>query len=130
MPIYFYVHDPGWFHAEFLPALTSSRRRKSFVPCLPLCRTLLPSVERFSEYYHLGAEVPLLCRLSSDMEFDKDLWRLLVGELLIFGAVAIPEMSQAPQTLCHLASAGAGVLDPLQRADFEPMQQAHLGTRD
>src|SRR5205085_12573650 len=130
MPIYFYVHDSRWFHDDFVPALTLCRRRRSFLPCLSLCRSLIPNAQSFVERYHIGGDVPLLCRLDASTGYDRDLWRLLVGELLIFGALEMPEIWQAPEMLCHLTGPRPVHLDSLMRADFGPMQQAHLGARD
>jgi hypothetical protein len=129
MPSYFYVHDHHWFHDEFLPALTASLRRRSFAPCLPLCQPLIRTAENYSAQYHV-ADPPLVCRLNTGVGYDKDLWRLLIGELLIFGAVAMPEIAQAQQTLCCLASPRAWSSDLPAREDFCPMQLAHLGTRE
>jgi len=110
--------------------MTRCRLQQSFAPCIPLCQSLAPAAVRFHERYHLGNDRPLLCRLHEPTTFSPVVWRLLVGEMIIFGAADIPELLQAPELLCHLTSESPCSFDPLRRAEFAPIQQAHLGTRD
>lgn len=129
MPIYFYVHDRCWFQDEFLRSMAECRRLKSFRPCLALCRSMTTTAEDYWRRFHIGEDVPLVCQVDAGTRYDASLWELLVGELIVVGAREMPEIAQAPETLCCLAS-GDRALDPLLRERYEPMQQVHLGTRD
>lgn len=124
--IYFHIHDARWFHDDFVPALTNCRQRRSFVPCQKLCHYLSTTARDYCERFHVG-EQPLITRIDG-LPYAPDLWRLLVGELLVFGALDLPEFEQAPELLCRLAGAELGE-HPL-RAQFGSMRQAHYGARD
>jgi hypothetical protein len=91
------------------------------VPCRPLCQALAPAALSFTERYHTGPEDSLLVQLAdSPRPFDRDLWRLLVGEVLLFGAAAVPEFQTAPDTLACLLAPGQ---------EPAPIHQAHFGSR-
>jgi hypothetical protein len=130
MSTYFLLHDAEFFHRQARPALAACWRQRSFAPCRSLWAVLLPAAAAFAERYHTGAEEPLLARVESGLPFDRDVWRLLVGEVLLYAAKEIPEIETAPDTLaCLLAPAiyneGSHV-----SARFAPIQQAHYGVRD
>jgi hypothetical protein len=121
MPLYFLVHDAAPFHQAVRPALSQAWRCRSFEPCRPLCQALAPAALSFAELYHTGPEESLLAQLArSPRPFDRDLWRLLVGEVLLFGAVAVPEFQTAPETLAWLLAPGQ---------EASPIHQAHFGSR-
>src|SRR5262245_53263618 len=111
MPLYFYVHDADLFSRRIRPALTECWRQRSFEPGRDLAAELLGSVS-------LAHEETLLARIVRGVTFDRDLWRLLVGEVLLFAAVEVPELPTAPETLALLTGAG-----PL-------IAQAHFGSQD
>jgi hypothetical protein len=121
MPLYFLVHDAAPFHQAVRPPLSQAWRCRSFVPCRPLCQALAPAALSFAERYHTGPEDSLLVQLAhSPRPFDRDLWRLLVGEVLLFGAAAVPEFQTAPETLAWLLAPGQ---------ETAPIHQAHFGSR-
>jgi hypothetical protein len=121
MPLYFLVHDAAPFHQAIRPALSQAWRCRSFETCRPLCQSLAPAALSFAERYHTGPEESLLVQLAdSPRLFDRDLWRLLVGEVLLFGAAAVPEFQTAPDTLAWFLAPGE---------QTAPIRQAHFGSR-
>jgi hypothetical protein len=117
MPLYFYLHDAARFDGVLRPALTASWRQRSFEPCRSLCAILKPEAEAFAQRYHTGADESLLAQVVRGLSFDRDLWRLLVGEALLYAAVDVPEFQAAPGTLSVLLAS-------------EEIRQAHFGTHD
>jgi hypothetical protein len=132
MSLYFLLLDAGPFHAEMVPALAAAWRQGSFAPARTLCARLLPAARVFAERYHLGPEEPLLAGVAAGgaTPFDRDLWRLLAGEALLYAAAEIPEPPAAPAALACLLAPEAFRRWPLPRAEFAPIQQAHHGSRD
>ncbi len=121
MPLYFLLHDAVRFSDSVRPPLTEAWRRRSFEPCRLLCESLAPAALAFAERYHTGHDDPLLAQLlRGPMPFDRDLWRLLVGEVLLYGAAVVPEFQTAPDTLAWLLASGQ---------EAAPIQQAHFGSR-
>jgi hypothetical protein len=131
MAHYFFVLEGKWFEEEVRPALGACRRQRSFAPALRLCATLRPAAEAFTRRYHT-AEL-FLMTLGPGIPFDRDLWRLLVGEVLLVGAVAIPEFQTCEDTLCCLLAPEvyrAGDWTSRPRAQLPTIVQAHRGSRD
>jgi hypothetical protein len=122
MPLYFLLHDAARFHQEIRPALSATWRRRGFEPARPLCAALAPAAVAFAERYHTGNDESLLSRVAGGaaVPFDRDVWRLLVGEVLLYGAASVPELLTAPDTLAHLLAAGDD--------DAAPIRQAHRGS--
>ena len=122
MPLYFLLHDAERFHRR--SALPLPRRgARSFEPCRPLCAALAPAAVAFAERYHTGHDEPLLAGVARGaVPFDRDFWRLLVGEVLLYGAASVPEILTAPDTLSRLLAAGEDEAAPIRRA--------HFGTHD
>ena len=117
MPLYFLLHDAAQFHEEIRPALTETWRRRSFEPCRSLCSALAPAAVAFAERYHTGHDEPLLARIArSSVPFDRDFWRFLVGEMLLYGAASVPEIITAPDTLLRLLAAGEDETTPIRQA--------------
>jgi hypothetical protein len=122
MPLYFLLHDAAHFRQAIRPALAEAWRRRSLEPCRPLCAALTPAAAAFAERYHTGHDEPLLARIACGaVPFDRDFWRLLAGEVLLYGAASVPDVLTAPDTLGRL-------LAP-EQAD-SPIRQAHFGARD
>src|SRR5262249_9154877 len=122
MPLYILLHDAGPFHQMIRPALAGAWRRRSFEPCRPLCAALTPTALTFAERYHTGRDEPLLAQVAREVvPFDRDFWRLLAGEVLLYGAASVPELLTAPDTLGHLLAPGQ---------EDSPIRQAHFGARD
>jgi hypothetical protein len=129
MPLYFLLHDAAGFHQTIRPPLAEAWRRRSFEPARALCAALAPAAGAYADRYHTGHDEPLLARVARDgVPFDRDFWRLLVGEVLLYSAVAAPEILTAPDTLTRLLAPGQD--DLASRAESAPIRQAHLGARD
>ena len=130
MPLYFLIHDAAAFHDQVEPALAAAWQQRSFAPCLRLCSALLPAVRSFAERYHTDPDGSLLDQAAHGLPFDRDCWRLLVSEVLLYGAVDIPELEIAPDTLLCLLAPDRVTRDLVPREQFVPIQQAHYGSRD
>jgi hypothetical protein len=129
MPLYFLLHDAAHFHETIRPPLGEAWRRRSFEPARSLCAALAPAATAFAERYHTGHEEPLLTATArGGILFNRDVWRLLVGEVLLYGAASVPEVLTAPDTLCRLLAPGAN--DAAPRTDSTPIRQAHFGSHD
>src|SRR3954463_7212702 len=102
MPLYFLIHDAAVFHDQVKPALAAAWRQRSFAPCQRLCTVLLPSLQTFAERYHTATGDSLLEQAARGLPFDRDYWRLLVAEVLLYAALDIPEFEIAPDTLLCL----------------------------
>jgi hypothetical protein len=130
MPLYFLVHDARRFHEDIAPALAASGRQRSFRPCQALCRALAPEAAAFQARYFAGTAEPLLGQVARGLPFDRDFWRLLVGEVLLYAAVEVPEFQTAPDSLLYLLAPERSQQGPVPREQFVPIEQAHFGTRD
>jgi hypothetical protein len=130
MPHYFLLLDATTFHATIVPALAMSWRRRSFAPCTAVCEHLLPAAAAFAERFHTGSDEPLLAQVLRGLPFDRDLWRVLVSELLWYSATDIPTVRTAPDLLCCLLAPKRYREGTLPRERFAPIQQAHFGSRD
>ncbi len=125
---YFLVLPADLFEGSIRPALAQSRRLASFEPCRALCRSLLPAASAFRERYHSGATEPILEQVARDLPYDRDWWKQLVGEVLLFAAEEIPEFQLAADTWCCLL---APELYGAWRAGVDPAgDQAFLGVRE
>src|SRR5205823_3805008 len=102
MAIYFLLLDARRFHEEIIPALADSWRQRSFQPSRELCAALAPEAATFRERYYVGSEEPLLCRVTRGLPFDRDFWRLIVGEILLYAAAELPELQTALSTTRRL----------------------------
>lgn len=130
MGIYFLLHDATVFHRQLSPALAAAWRQHSFAPCRPLAELLLPPARQFGQRYHTAVEESVLFRLDPRQPFDRDIWRLLVGEALFYGAREIPEIETAPETLACLLAPERFAENEISRPDFPPIHQTLFGTRD
>jgi hypothetical protein len=130
MSLYFFLHDADFFLGQVCPALADCWRQRRFTPCGPLAAVLRPAVRAFTERFHTRAGEAVLALVESGLPFDHDTWRLLVGEILLYGARAIPEIQTAPETLTCLLAPNSSPQGEEVRSRFPPIQQAHFGTRD
>jgi hypothetical protein len=118
MAQYFLLLDATEFHELFRPALAASWRSRSFAPFGTVTDTLLPRMRDFAARYHLGSQEPLLAQVTGGLAFDRTFWHHLVGEVLWYGAVDIPELQTAePAWTCLVKSPGT-------------ILQAYRGSRD
>jgi hypothetical protein len=130
MAEYFLCLDAETFLKRIRPALADGWRLRSFEPCRSLCKDLLPAARDYTQRYHLGEEETLVAKVAGGFPFDRTCWRLLVGEVLLFAAVEIPEFQSNAETLCCLLAPeqyGQGVM---VREQFAPIQQVLRGSRD
>jgi hypothetical protein len=130
MADYFLCLDAETFSGHIRPALAESWRQRSFEPCRSLCRDLLPSALDYTRRYHTGDEETYLAQVVRGASFDRACWRLLVGEVLLFAAVEIPELQTNADTLCCLLAPEAYRSGNTVREQFAPIQQALRGSRD
>jgi hypothetical protein len=130
MAEYFLCLDAEQFVRRIRPALAESRKRRSFEPCRALCKDLLPAALDYTRRYHTGDEETLVSRVASGLPFDRDRWRLLAGEVLLFAAADIPEFPTNAETLCCLLAPEQYHSGTVARDQFAPIQQALRGGRD
>jgi hypothetical protein len=130
MKLYFLLLDAARFHQQIVSALGAAWRQRSFAPCQSLCAELAATALGLGERTAIVRDEPLLCRVPGGLPFDRDLWRLLVGEVLLYAAAEMPELRTAPDTLATLLSAERAGDEPLPRERFTPIHAAHWGGRD
>jgi hypothetical protein len=130
MADYFLCLDAKTFLERIRPALADSWRQRSFEPCRRLCDELLPAARDYIQRYHTGDDQPLVARIAEGFPFDRACWRLLVGEVLLFAAVEIPEFPSNADTLCCLLAGDHYRRAVSERAEFAVIQQALYGSRD
>ncbi|MBY0521886.1 MAG: hypothetical protein K2R98_00720 [Gemmataceae bacterium] len=130
MPIYFLLLDGDLFEREIVRPLAASWQQRSFEPCRALTTVLGPALDSFRAGCFAGTEEPLLLRVSTGLPFDRHIWRLLVGELLLIAAAEVPEIETAPDVLCCLLAPDRYAVEIAARDRFAPIQQAHFGSRD
>jgi hypothetical protein len=129
MADYFLLLDAAEFHKQFRPALGASWRGRSFTPCRALCQALLPRMRSFAAKYHLGSDEPLLAQVAAGLPFDRTFWHHLVGEVLWYGAIDIPEVQTAEKAwACLLAQLGAPLAG--QRVGMPAIMKVLHGSRD
>jgi hypothetical protein len=119
MAHYFLILNAELFHQRISPALTAGWFQRSFEPCRALCRSLQTTAQNFRDRYHAHIE-PLTLKVEAGLPFDRNLWRLLVGEVLLFSAHELPLLRTAPATLELLVG----------EEQQTTMRQAHHGSRD
>ena len=124
---YFFPIDATRFHAEIAPTLAAAWSARSFAPARDLCRDLAPAARDSIQHSMTGLTEPLVVQIAENkLLFRKDLWRLLVGEVLLFSAEDLPELETPLTTfaaLLHQETAD-------DRSRFPPIQQAIQGGRD
>jgi hypothetical protein len=130
MAEYFLCLDAEMFLHRIRPALAASWRQRSFDPCRSLCNELLPAANDYTQRYHTGDEETLVARVAAGLPFDRSCWRLLVGEVLLFAAVEIPELQSNAETLCCLLAPEAYQSGTIVREQFAPIEQVLRGSRD
>jgi hypothetical protein len=127
---YFLLLEGSRFHEHLQPALAASWRKRSFEPCGVLCAELTPAARRFAETYHVSLDGSSLLYVAAGLPFDRNVWRCIAGELLLYGAAELPEIQTAPVALARLLAPDASVTSVVTREDSAPIQQAHFGSRD
>lgn len=130
MADYFLCLDAETFSRQIRPALAASWQQRSFEPCRELCINLLPAAQDYASRYHLGDEETFVSQVARHRPFDRDCWRLLVSEVLLFAAVEIPEFQTNAETLCCLLAPQQYGKETVSREEFAPIQQVLHGSRD
>ncbi len=128
MANYFLLHDGSLF-AEMRDALAASWRTRSFEPCLAFCAAQLSRAQDFDARYHVGEGEPLVKQVALGLPFDRNIWRALTGELLLYAADEVPEIPTCPDTLCCLLAPDHYGKPTDDRPKLAPIQQAHFGSR-
>jgi hypothetical protein len=116
MPLYFMLHDPQRFHGLLSPALAASWRQRRFDSCEQLRTELSAELSRFVEENRIRREDLFLFRAGPSIPFGRDLWRVLIGEVLLCAAADVPEIPAAVETLRRLLPSDDRII------------QAHHGT--
>jgi hypothetical protein len=129
MADYFLVHDPDLLDHQLRPALGRAWWQRRFDPCLELCRDFLPAARAYAQRYHIHLDETVLAHVEQ-LSFDRTLWRTLAGELLLFTARDVPELSIPAATLSCLLSPDQLPTRPADRAAFAPIHQALYGARE
>jgi hypothetical protein len=130
MADYFLCLDGETFTRQVRPALAASWARRSFEPCRALCAGLGPAALEYARRYHTGADEPLVSLVAAGLPFDRARWRTLVGEVLLFAALEIPEFQTNADALCRLLAAEEAPAGGVPREQFSPIRQALRGSRD
>jgi hypothetical protein len=131
MAEYFLVLDAGQFEGRTRPALAEAWHRRRFDAASALCQALLSAARDYAERFHTGAAEPLLARVATGhVPFDRLLWRTLVGEVLLFSAVEIPEFQVNADALTCLLAPRQYLESIRERSRLAPVQQALIGSRD
>jgi|HubBroStandDraft_4_1064222.scaffolds.fasta_scaffold270497_2 hypothetical protein len=121
---YFMVLPGDWYRQLLVPALQECWLRRNFLPAEAICRELSAVAREFVQ--NDASELPVSLQVVSGLQFRPEYWKLLVGELLLFGAAELPELetplrSYAAVMHQHLSDS---------RYSFQPIQQAVQGSRD
>jgi hypothetical protein len=127
MADYFLVHDPTFLDDRARPALAAAWHQRSFEPCRGLCAELAPAALDYTRRYHVSLEATLVGEVVHGLAFDRPCWRALVGEVLLFAALDIPEFPTNAETLFQLLAPGAS--EGTDRARAAPIVQALRGSR-
>lgn len=124
---YFLLHDAADFAHRVRPALSASWHARSFEPCRTLCTELAPAASDFTRRYGADGDEPFVARVARGLPFDRDLWRLLVGEVLLYAALELPEIQTTPESVVFLLTRRRCAIE---RERFAPIEQAYFGSRD
>lgn len=130
MAEYFLCLDAETFLQRIRPTLTNSWRKRSFEPCRSLCGELFSAVQAYTQRYHLSDEETLVAKVADGIPFDRICWRHLVGEVLLFAAVEIPEFPSNAETLSCLLGPVPYRQEPVIRERFFPIEKVLRGSRD
>lgn len=116
MPHYFYLHTRQSF-SQLVPALAQSLLATRWQPLHAVAAQL--------------AAIPadsLLAQALQGAPFRRDLWHAVAGEFLVLAAHEVPRLEIDAASLLHLLTGQADA--DLPRADFSPIHQVLLGSRE
>jgi hypothetical protein len=129
MPLYFLLFDPGKFNKLARP-LGEGWARRAFDPLQLICRDLRAAAGKFADRFGMTAGDLLSTQALRGVPLDRNLWRTLIGEILLMTAEEVPEIETAPQTLTCLLAPDRYRERQGQRECFSPIEQAQFGSRD
>jgi hypothetical protein len=122
--VYFMAIPGPWFRQLLIPALGECLRERTFRPVESICRDLRATAVQFVQS---GSELsPVALEVLEGLKFNIDLWRILAGELMLFGAEELPEL----ETPLDMYATVLGERLSEVRGEFPPIQQAIEGSRD
>jgi hypothetical protein len=128
MADYFLVHDRSVFEESLRPALAAAWQQRSFAPCLAVGREWLAAAHDYVRRYHVQPAGIVLMQLEQGLLFDRNLWRALAGELILFAACEAPEIPRHVNSLRTLLAPSAS--EDVPRSDRPAIHQALDGSRD
>src|SRR5947209_7116055 len=102
MANYFLVHDAERFHDLIAPALAESAVRRNFAACRNVCVQLSGDMTAFAARYRIRLDDCIWPRVHNGLGYGRHLWTALAGELLLFAAAEVPEITTAPEELARL----------------------------
>ena len=129
MGLYFYLLDHRTFHESIRPALAATGRFSPLHRVGRCVQNLPRAAHAFQQQFHVSEQDLLTPQIATGLRFDRDFWRLLVGEILLVAASEVPEMQTAAESLCCLLPLRCRIRrcgPPPRGADW----QAHFGSRD
>jgi hypothetical protein len=130
MSLFLLALDGQRYH-HFERLLASSWRQRSLEGMRECCRDLLPDLAAFQDRYRIADEASFVSRIATtNVPFDRATWRALVGEILLYTAVEVPEFQTAPDTLLRIVAPEWSGDEAASRERFVPIQQVHFGTHD
>jgi hypothetical protein len=129
MPLYFLLFDPGKFNKLARP-LGEGWARRALDPVQLICRDLRAAADKFADRFGMTAGDLLITQALRGVALDRNLWRTLIGEILLMSAEEVPEIETAPQTLTCLLAPDRYRERHGQRECYSPIEQAHFGSRD
>jgi hypothetical protein len=128
MADYFLVHDRSVFEESLRPALAAAWQQRSFAPCLAVGRQWLAVAHDYVRRYHVQPAGIVLFQLEQGLLFDRNLWRTLAGELILFAAREVPEIPRHVDTLLSLLAPSPS--EDVPRSERPAIHQALYGSRD
>jgi hypothetical protein len=118
MALYFMLHDAERFETMIRPALAESRRQRSLAPCIALRTALATDIEAFISQNSIPRENLMLYQVRPEMQFEPNIWRMLVGELLLAAAGEVPEVPDVEASLVG------------RLGEVQSIRQAYHGSQD
>src|SRR5260370_24420308 len=123
---YFFLIDAKLFQIKVAHALEASRVAQSFAPARALCRELNSHAKALGQQGLHGPADSLVQKLATgSVPFRRDLWRLLVGEVILLATAEMPEIETPMDTLAALLHLQLEV----DRPAFSPLQQCILASQ-
>jgi len=97
---------------------------------LTYAAVLLPAAQNFEEKFHVPGGQTIMAKVVHGLPFDRDRWKLVVGEILLFAAAEVPEIEVVPETMLCLLAADDTLTRRLNVETSRQSSNAHAGARD